>query len=486
MVGQVFRRRWRLLVVFAILGAIAGALASLVLSPGYQTTANVLLQGTRQADELKTETQVAISSVVLDRTADALNWGVSGADLESSVTATVVDGNVIGVTADATSPERAQQLADRVAHEYVSFSTQLASDTADASAHLQQEQQDALRDQIKATNDLITKLHSAANGKGVESVQARTQLEAVRSGLNEAMTTLAESENSSSRTNIVVMGPAERPDAEAAPTLLQLVAGGALLAVLIGVFAHLMAARSDRRLHTDADISSALGTAVLGRVTVPYERKTEKSAKSGPRWRMLSRRLLQQDGPWLVDQLPVAESERDQAVRYRRVVSRLRGGSSAPVRALVLVTDDDPEALAGVARLAASAATNGEPTEVVTDIPGFAELVDRLDLPGPRPAVRASTDPPLLSRGTVLQLAELTAAMPTVPDADGTNGTVLVTTSGTRTSWELVGLTEACVEAGQRVLGAVIVHRSRPAVTKQAEPSTPPVPVTDDAMAGIR
>jgi Mrp family chromosome partitioning ATPase len=76
--------------------------------------------------------------------------------------------------------------------------------------------------------------------------------------------------------------------------------------------------------------------------------------------------------------------------------------------------------------------------------------------------------------------------MPTVPDADGTNGTVLVTTSGTRTSWELVGLTEACVEAGQRVLGAVIVHRSRPAVTKQAEPSTPPVPVTDDAMAGIR
>lgn len=482
MVGQVFRRRWRLLIVFAIAGAIAGAAASMVLSPGYETSTNVLLQGTRQADEMKTETQVATSSVVLDHAAAALRWGVTGPELESSVRAEVVDGNVIAVTADADTPEKAQQLADRVAHEYVAYSTQLASDTADASAHLQQEQEDALRDQIKATNEFITQLHNRAKGPGVESVQVRTQLESVRTGLNEAMTTLAESENSSSRTNIVVMGPAERPTGEAAPTLLQLVVGGALLAVLIGVFAHLMAARSDRRLHTDGDIGSALGTAVLGSVAVPREKHAYNTASSRPRWQLLVRRLLGLDQPWLVERQPVAESERDQSVRYRRVVGRIRDSSGASTRPLVLVTDDDPDALAGVARLAATAA-RGEATEVVTDNQAFADAVEHLK--GPRPVVRSSTDPATPGARTSLRLVELSAAMPTVPDLGDTSGVVLVTTAGTRTAWELVGLTQACVDAGHRVLGAVIVHRSRP-VHHHDEASPTPEPASDDAMAGAR
>jgi len=479
-VGQVFRRRWRLLIVFAMVGGIVGAGASLVLSPGYETSTDVLLEGTRQADELKTEAEVATSSVVLDRSADALRWGLTGPELAKQVTAAVSDGNVIAVTAHANTPEKAQQLADRVAHEYVAFSTQLASDRADASANLQQEQQDALRDQIKATNDFITKLHNRANGPGVESVQVRTQLESVRTELNEAMTTLAESQNSASRTNIVVMGPAEKPTGPASPTLLQLVIGGALLAVLIGVFAHLMRGRSDRRLHTDGDIGSALGTAVLGSVTVPVERHADGHSGRAA-W---LRRLLQLDEPWQLEQLPLAESERDQAARYRRVAGRLRDSAGHPVRPLLLVTDDDPDALAGVARLAASIAAGGEPTDVVTDDPAFAEAMELLDWSGPRPLVCATTDPRLPGDRTVLALTELSAELPNVPDVADTTGVLLVTTAGTRTAWELVGLTNACVDAGHRVLGTVIVHRARAA--KQAKSQTPPVPATDDAMAGAR
>jgi capsular polysaccharide biosynthesis protein len=484
MVGQVIRRRWRLLIVFAIAGALAGAAASMVLSPGYQTSTNVLLQGTRQADELETEAQVATSSVVLGNAAAALRWGMTGADLEDVVTAEVADGNVIAVTAAADTPAKAQQLADRVAHEYVAYSTKLASDTADASANLQQEQEDALRDEIKQTNDFITQLHNRANGPGVESVQVRTQLESLRTGLEQAITTLAESESASRRTNIVVMGPAERPAGPAAPTLPQLAIGGALLAVLIGLFAHLVRARSDRRLFTDGDIGSALGTAVLGSVTVPRERHAYDRARSGPRWRVLLRRLVQLDQPWLVEQQQVTSSERDQHVRYHRVVGRLRDSSGPAPRPLVLVADDDPDAIGGVARIAASAAAEGDATEVVTDNPAFAEALEHLDLPGPRPVVRRSTDPVPPGTRTVLRLMELSAAMPTVPDGTDTNGVVLVTTAGTRTAWELVGLTQACVEAGHRVLGAVIVHRTRPG--HHDEPRTPSVPATDDAMAGAR
>ncbi len=75
--------------------------------------------------------------------------------------------------------------------------------------------------------------------------------------------------------------------------------------------------------------------------------------------------------------------------------------------------------------------------------------------------------------------------MPDVPDVADTTGVVLVTTAGTRTAWELVGLTNACVDAGHRVLGTVIVHRSQPAA-KPAKPQTSPVPATNDAMAGAR
>jgi hypothetical protein len=237
-----------------------------------------------------------------------------------------------------------------------------------------------------------------------------------------------------------------------------------------------MSALSDRRLHNDGDIGAALGTTVLGSLTVPAERHSRRQSGLGS----MLRRLLQLDQPWLMEQLPVAESERDQAARYRRVAARLRDSASHPARPLVLVADDDHDALTGVARLAAS---TGDATEVVTDAPAFAELVEHLD--GPRPVVRSTADPRPPGDGTVLALAELSPAMPNVPDVADTTGVVLVTTAGTRTPWELVGLTNACVDAGHRVLGTVIVHRSRPAA-KPARPQTPPVPATDDAMAGAR
>jgi CheY-like chemotaxis protein len=209
---------------------------------------------------------------------------------------------------------------------------------------------------------------------------------------------------------------------------------------------------------------------------VPAERRSQK--QSG--LRALLRKVLQLDQPWLVEQLPVAESERDQVARYRRVAGRLRDSAGHPARPLVLVADDDPDALTGVARLAAS---TGVATEVVTDAPAFTEAVEHLD--GPRPVVRSTTDPRPPGDRLVLALAQLSPAMPNVPDVADTTGVVLVTTAGTRTPWELVGLTDACVDAGHRVLGTVIVHRSRPAA-KSARSQTSPVPATDDAMAGAR
>lgn len=270
MIGHILRERWRLLAAIAVIGALAGAGASVLFSPGYQASSSVLLQGTRNDSELKTEAQIAASTVVLDRTATGLGWNIPGIELQEAVTAKVADGNVITITGAADTPEQARLLADKVAEEYLAYSAQLASNTSNASDQLQQEQREALRRRVAETNDSITELSRAATQDlTVESVQVRTQLEALRTSLADAMTRLDQADSASSRVKMVVMGPAQLPSAPAAPTLTHFVAGGALVFFLIGILGHLVSARADRRLRGEPEIGAALGAPVLGDVDAP-------------------------------------------------------------------------------------------------------------------------------------------------------------------------------------------------------------------------
>jgi capsular polysaccharide biosynthesis protein len=439
-VWQVLRQRWRLLLVIAVLGAAAGAGASLVFSPGYATSASVLLQGPRDPDELLTEAQVARSSVVLDRAATALEWGRSGAQLADDVTAAVADGNIIEITAVADSPERAQQLADRVAQEYVTFSTQLQANTADASAQVSQEQQQTLRQQIVETNQKISDLHNAAGqGQTIDSVGVRTELESLRSALSGAVSKLDELDTVAGAAKMVVMGPAERPAGPAAPTLTHFVAGGAVLFFLVGLFGHLLLARTDKRLRDEAGITAALGTGVLGGVDVADVPETDEPAPRKSFGARL-RGLVVDDRPWHVPVLPAAVDDAALDIRYRRTVSRLREHvPPGPGRVLVVVAKDDPAAHRAADRLA--------------DIAGESRLA--------------------------LTVTEVDAARPTVPD-EAVPGVLVVVTAGTRTGWELVGVTEACRDAGHELLGVVVTHRTR--ARTEAEPGEPAEP----AMAGAR
>jgi capsular polysaccharide biosynthesis protein len=414
-VWHVLRQRWRLLLVIAAVGALVGAGASLVLSPGYETSTSVLLQGPRDPDELLTEAQVAKSSVVLDRAAGALKWGVSGADLETQVTAAVADGNIIEVTAMADAPERAQQLADRVAQEYVTFSTQLTATSADASAQVSQEQQQTLRQQVLETNQRISDLHnSAGQGQTIDSVGVRTELEQLRTALSQAVSKLDELDTASSQAKMVVMGPAERPAGPAAPSLTHFVAGGAALFFLLGLFGHLLAARMDRRLRNESAIVAALGTDVLGGVDVPDVAEPVTRKNQNP-----VLRFLLGDGPWHVAALPAATDEAGLEIRYRRVLSRLSERVPSG-RVLLLVANDDPAARQAASRL--------------------DSITDRFDL----------------------TVWEVDPTRPTVPD-DAVTGVLVVVTSASRTGWELVGMAEACADAGHELLGVVITHRTLPA-----------------------
>lgn len=423
-IGRILRRRWRLLAVLAVVGALFGYGTSvLLLPPRYTAEASVLLPGQWEERELLTQVDIATSSAVVDRAAAALHWtGVDGTELQKDVSAKADNGNIIKVSGTADTPERAQRLSDQLAQQFVTFATRIAGGSTDPAADTATE---ALRKQVAETNRRITDLANSADpGQTVEAVQARTELEGLRTGLQDAMKKLEEANPATTKAGMVVMGPAPRPTGAAAPTRMQLIVAGALLFVLLAVIGHLAAARVSRRLRTEPEIAAALGSPFLGTVDVPGERHGHRPESHGARARL--RRLLGTDVRWDVPAPQRSGDEAERRIRYRRVCARLRVQLPAPRRLLVVVPEGDE-----VARLAAG------------------QLV-----------AEATSDPQL-------RVVEVSADRPIVPDRDTESGALAVLSAGSWTAEELAGIAEACADGGHEVVGVVVAGtvRNRPART---------------------
>ncbi|MFG3257379.1 Wzz/FepE/Etk N-terminal domain-containing protein [Streptomyces sp. NPDC048172] len=450
-IGRIFRRRWRLLTVLAVVGALVGYGTSVLFPPRYTTAASVLLPGQWEERELLTQADIASSSAVADRAATRLRWpGVTGADLRGKVSAKAADGNIIKISGTAESPERAQQLSDRVAQQFVSFAARLAGDSADSEDQSGSDaatEPEVLRQKVAQTNRRITALAKSADpGRTVEGVKARTELEKLRTSLQDAMKKLDEADPASSKAGMVVMGPAARPAGEAPPTRTQFVVAGALLFFLFGVVGHLAAARMSRRPRTEQEIAAALDSTVLGTVDVPGGPvPAHRPRGGGPRAGI--RRLLGTDTRWDVPPPQMSGDEASRQIRYRRVCARLRERLRGSRRLLAVVPEGD-----GTARLAAG--------QLVTEAEG--ELA--------------------------LRVVEVPVSRPLVPDRGTEHGALVVLSAGTWTAWELAGIAEACTDAGHEVVGIVVAGsvRARAARTAGRPPprATASVAAGDDATGG--
>ncbi|MET7516494.1 Wzz/FepE/Etk N-terminal domain-containing protein [Streptomyces sp. NPDC005480] len=424
-IGRILRRRWRLLAVLTVVGALVGYGTSVVLfPPRYTASTSVLLPGQWEERELLTQVDIATSSSVVDPVAAKLGWrGVSAAELRDRVSAKAADGNIIKISGTADTPKRAQQLSDRAAQEFVGFAARLAGGTTDPDAATGPE---ALRQQVVETNRRITDLADAADpGKTVESVQARTELEKLRTSLEEAMTKLDQADPAADKTGLVVMGPAARPTGEAPPTRMQLIAAGALLFFLLAVIGHLAVARVNRRLRTEPEIAAALGSALIGTVDVPGERPADRPQGRGTRARI--RRLLGVDTRW---DMPAPQRSGDEAgrrIRYRRVCARLRDQLPASRRLLVVVPNGDEIARRAAGQLVAEA--QGDP---------------------------------------LLRVVEVSVDRPLVPDRDTESGALVVLSAGNWTAGQLAGIAEACADGRHEVVGIVVAGTVRDRPTRSA------------------
>ncbi|MDQ1024317.1 capsular polysaccharide biosynthesis protein [Streptomyces umbrinus] len=442
-IGRILRRRWRLLATLAVVGALVGYGASVVFPPRYTTSASVLLPGQWEERELLTQVDIATSSTVIDRAAAELGWpGVSGAELRDRVSAKASDGNIIQISGTAGTPERAQRLSDQVARQFVTFAARIAGGTDSEAATAPE----TLRQQVEETNRRITELAKAADpGKTVESVQARTSLEKLRTSLEEAMTKLDQADPASSLAGMVVMGPAARPTGEAPPTRMQLIVAGALLFFLFAVIGHLAAARLNRRLRTEPEIAAALGSALLGTVDVPDERRAHRPEDSGPRASI--RRLLGIDTRWDIPAPQRSVDEAGRQIRYRRVCARLRDQLSSPRRLLAVVPDGDEVARRAAGQLVAEA--KGDP---------------------------------------LLRVVEVSVDRPMVPDRDTESGVLVVLSAGSWTAQELAGIAEACADGRHEVVGIVVAGTVRARETRSAghppESASPELAVRGHSTGG--
>ncbi|MFE9406617.1 Wzz/FepE/Etk N-terminal domain-containing protein [Streptomyces sp. NPDC006530] len=440
-IGRILRRRRRFLVIVAVVGALAGFGASLLFPPRYTASASVLLPGQWEERELLTQSEIAASSAVVDRAADTLGWtDVSRGELRSDVSAQASNGNIIKISATADRPQRAQQLSDQVAQQFVSFAARIAGSTADSDPTSGPE---ALRKQVAETNQHISDLARAADpGQTVESVQARTDLEKLRAGLQEAMKKLELADQTANKAGMVVMGPAARPSAPAAPTRTQLVVAGALLFLLLAVVGHLAAARMNRRLRTPAEITAALGSSLLGTVDVPQERPAHRPRVRGARARV--GRLLGLDTRWDIAIPRTWAAEAELRIRYRRICAHLRRQLPSAKLLLVVVPDGDD-----VARRAAE------------------HLV-----------IESGSDP-------LLRMVEVSASQPMVPDRDTESGALVVLSAGSRSAEELADIAGACTDGGHALVGVVVAGPVRaPSAAQPPDHRAPELAVRQHAAGG--
>ncbi|MFI9047056.1 polysaccharide biosynthesis protein [Streptomyces sp. NPDC053427] len=453
-IGRIFRRRRRLLAGVAVVGALVGYGASLLFPPSYTTSTSVLLAGAWEERELLTQAEIAASSAVVDRTAATLGWtGVTGSELRDRVSATAADGNIIKISGTADTPERAQRLSDQVAQQFVTFTTRIAGDNTDPDAAAGPE---ALRQKVVQANRRITDLANAADpGRTVESVQTRTELEKLRTALQEAMKKLDEADPATDKANMVVMGPAALPTGEAPPTRMHLIVAGALLSFLLAVIGHLAAARVNRRLRTEPEIAAELGSALLGTVDVPGERPAHRPEGGGSRaW---FRRLLGVDTQWDIPTPRMSGDEAGMRIRYRRVCARLREQLPAPRRLLVVVPEGDEIGRRAAGRLVAEAESDPSPSSSSRGYP-------------------------------LLRVVEVSVSRPLVPDRDTESGALVVLSAGSRTAGELAGIAAACADGRHEVVGVVVADtvRARPTRTPDHPPqhATPAIAVGDGARGG--
>ena len=289
----VVRRRW-LIVAFAGLLGLAGAIAYTVVSPKtFTATATVFVTGstagasqvvngrTTGVVDLDTESQIVQSASVASLAKQLLNSPLSVNALSKTVSVTVPpNSQVLQVNCTARTATRSARCAQVFAEAYLQ--NRSSSQSAAIGAQLS-----GLQRQVKALQDKITKLTTRIRRMprgSAERVSANTELSLYNNQLTSLSSHLANLDAQSvNTTGGRIITAASAPSSPTSPKRTLYLPSGLAAGLLIGLLIAFWRDRSDKRIRGGRELEVLLDLPVL--VELPAAKKRIRLALAEPRTR---------------------------------------------------------------------------------------------------------------------------------------------------------------------------------------------------------
>lgn len=367
----ILRRRWRIPVLFVVLGIAGGLGLSALQSPIYRAEATLLLEPDKvsatavvmDADEVATQARVVASAPVAERVVDALDLDEAPDELLRTVSAEVIEQTrTVAIIAERGTAAEAAAVANAFAEEFIAYRTSAATTAADDERNRLFAQLGRLRSDLSLVQ---AELDDPALGE-----QRRRRLEAQEQSLltveAEIRTELAilQSDQPSGNVGGQLLRNAEPPGRAAQPQPIRAGAFGAVLGLLAGILLAYVRDRFDDAIGDEQRLRSATGVPVLGRIP-----------------------QTQGDGSRLVTLVAPTSPESE---GYRSLTTNIR-----------FLTARSPELTQGEMLVVSSADTGEGKTTVATNVAvtaarvGLAVVLVDADLRNPHVAERLGIEVPL-------------------------------------------------------------------------------------------
>lgn len=460
---RALRRRWWLLLLFLAGGTASGLIFSMVQGPGYVAGSAVLLPPARLDAEgkplrdIETESHVASSAEVLDRAGRALTPPAGVEELRRRVAVQPLSVDILEVRAEGPSPGDAELLAQSVAEEYIAYANSEASEQADTSIEVFQQQRAELEGEIAQLDDEIASARAELEAQEPGSSGAVRQsalIESLRSEQGEAgrrLTTLnariaeAQLDVELSRRGTRLLGPTTDPEKSALTKQLRNLGLGGVAGLVTGGILALLLETRDRRTRTRDEIANAVGAPVVGSLPVPGGSRVEDHAAVLQRW-----------APSVVEN-----------VALRHVFSDLGlTGGDPPANLVVVTLPGDGAALRLASQLAVFAAAVETPTSFIvatqhaTATPLAAACRERL--PRPHLCVHGVAGDVTVEE---LSWADLTVTV-VVAEGEGValptwgrpTATAIAVSSGFATAEALASTALAYLDTGHPIRGVLVAN----------------------------
>ncbi|QZY29800.1 tyrosine-protein kinase domain-containing protein [Nocardioides coralli] len=269
----IMRRRWRLPVVFLVLGVAAGVGLSALQDPLYRAESTLLLEPDKvsttavvmDADEVATQARVVASAPVAQRVVERLDLDELPDELLGTVTADVIEQTrTVAITAERGTAAEAAAVANAFAEEFVAYRTDAATSAAD-------DERNRLFAQLGRLRADLSLVQAELDNSRLGPVR-RQRLEAQEQSLltveAEIRTQLAilQSDQPTGNVGGQLLRSAEEPATPAQPQPIRSGAFGGVLGLLLGILLAYVRDRFDDAIRDEQRLRTAVGVPVLGRI----------------------------------------------------------------------------------------------------------------------------------------------------------------------------------------------------------------------------